>query len=166
MRRLLVLTILVALLVPGSLLARPHRTGCDDPTPPPPSFSSVLAAFISYSDDVMALRAWFETLSAAEQQQYTAQFQAAVDKLAAMEDAVVNGVLTQLDEGCCDSNLYVLFETIKGMDAIKARKIFTSAVSKVSARINQDYLANPQNPDMGRRGRDMQAVRAYIRHNG
>lgn len=159
MKRFIALALLVAVLVPGIANAAIKK---DEP---PVSFSSTLAQFISYADDVTALTSWFETLSPAEQGQYQAQYTSALDKLVAMEDGMVAGVLAQIDCSCGDSNLYLVFDTIKGMDPIKARKVFGSAVDKVSARLNADYLASPSNPDSARRARDMQAVRAYIGHN-
>ena len=161
MKRFFAVALLVAALVPGVVNA---AVKTDQPEPPV-SFSSQLAQFISYADDVTALTSWYETLSPAEQGQYQAQFTAALDKLTTMEDGLVTGVLNQIDCNCGDSNLYLVFDTVKGMDPIKARKIFGSAVDKVSSRLNGDYLASPSNPDVARRARDMQAVRAYIGHN-
>jgi hypothetical protein len=168
---MLVIALLLVALVPCALVAKPAPAApaCptdEQPPVPPVSFSSTLATFISYSDDVSALRSWFETLSPAEQQQYLQSFQAALDKLAAMEDALVKAVLDQIDCSCGDSNLYLVFDTIRGMDPIKGRKIFSSAIDKLSARVNQDYVMSPSNPDLARRARDMQAVRAYIGHDG
>lgn len=156
MKNLIALALIALVLVPSFAVAKDE---------PPVSFSTTLAQFISYSDDVTALTAWYETLSTTEQAAYTEQFNTAHAKLATMEEGLVTGVTAQLDCGCLDSNLYLVFDTIKGMDPIKARKIFASAVDKVSARLNMDYLQSPSNPDLARRARDMQAVRAYIGHN-
>ena len=131
---------------------------------PAPTFSSTLAQFISYSDDVQALTSWYETLSPSEQATYTAQYTAALDKRAAMEAGVAAAIIEQLGCGCADSNLYLVFDTVKGMDPIKARKVFSSLVNTISAHLNGEYLSSPSNPDVARRARDMQAVRAYIGH--
>ena len=160
MKSAFVLALLVLVLVPGMVTAA-VKPRVDDP---PPSFSATMAQFISYSDDVQALTSWYETLSPSEQTSYTAQYTAALDKRAAMEDGVAHGVIEQLGCGCSDSNLYLTFDTIKGMDPIKARKVFSSLVNKVSAYLNGEYLQSPSNPDVARRARDMQAVRAYIGH--
>ena len=162
MKRLFILALFALTLIPS--FANAARKD-NPPAEPPPSFSSTLAQFISYSDDVQALSSWFETLSSSEQGTYAAQYKAALDKRAAMEDGVVGGVVEQLSCGCSDSNLYLVFDTVKGMDPIKARKVFSTLVDKVSAKLNADYLASPSNPDIARRARDMQAVRAYIGHN-
>jgi hypothetical protein len=159
MKNLIALVLIALVLVPGVVVAK------EGEEQPPVSFSTTLAQFISYSDDVTALTAWYETLSGTEQAAYTEQFNAAHAKLATMEEGLVKGVTDQLDCGCMDSNLYLTFDTIKGMDPIKARKIFASATDKISARLNMDYLQSPSNPDLARRARDMQAVRAYIGHN-
>lgn len=159
MKRFLALALIALVLVPSFANAARREE-------PPPSFSSQLAQFISYSDDVQALTSWFETLSPAEQQTYTAQYTAALDKREAMEKAVAAAVVEQLTcGGCSDSNLYLVFDTIKGMDPIKARKVFACLVDHLSAHLNGEYLSSPSNPDVARRARDMQAVRAYIGHN-
>ena len=158
MKRFIALALLALVLVPSFAVAA-HRAE------PPPSFSATLAQFISYSDDVQALTSWFETLSPTEQTTYRPQYSAALDKRTAMEDGVVAGIAEQLGCGCSDSNLYLTFDTVKGMDPIKGRKVFGSLVDKVSAKLNADYLSSPSNPDIARRARDMQAVRAYIGHN-
>ena len=61
MKRLFTIALLALVVVPGLAVAAIHK---DPPAEPPPSFSSTLAQFISYSDDVQALTSWFETLSA------------------------------------------------------------------------------------------------------
>lgn len=138
----------------------------DDPTPPPPpplNFAAELANFISLADDVTALRSWYENLTPGEQAEYAEQFNTAVTNLDNKETTLFDLVGSQLDVGN-DSNLYILFETIKGMDPIKARRIFSSLTSKVSKRVNLDYVSSPSDPVKARRGRDMQAVRAFIGH--
>lgn len=158
MKRFIALALIALVLVPSFASAARREE-------PAPSFSSQLAGFISYSDDVQALTSWYETLSPSEQSTYTAQYTAALDKREAMEHAVATAIIEQLGGGCSDSNLYLVFDTIKGMDPIKARKVFACLVDHVSAHLNGEYLSSPSNPDVARRARDMQAVRAYIGHN-
>ena len=71
-------------------------------------------------------------------------------------------VSAQLEEGASDSNMYLLFETIKGMNPIKARKIFSSLVNRVSEKVNLDYVSSPADPSKAQRARDTQAIRSYI----
>jgi len=142
----------------------------DEPTEPeeptPIDFATELASFISFADDVSALRSWFEALSAGEQETHAAAFNGQVDKLNAQETVLAEAITSQIDENKGDSNMYLLFETIKGMNPIKARKVFSNLVDRVSAKVNLDYVSTPRDPSKGQRARDAQAIRSYIGRAG
>jgi len=154
-------TSVIALVLSLSMPLISFAKNRDEPLPPL-NFAAELAGFISYSDDVSALRSWFEALSTDEQATHMAAFNSRVDELNAKETTLLDAVSAQLEEGASDSNMYLLFETIKGMNPIKARKIFSSLVNRVSEKVNLDYVSSPADPSKAQRARDTQAIRSYI----
>jgi len=130
--------------------------------PAPIEFVDELSGFIAYADDLAALRSWYENLTPDEQVRHRVAFEAAVRQLEASEDHLFNVIADQFTESASDSHLYTLFDTIKGMNPIKARTVFSNLIRKVAGRINHDYVSDPSDPLKAQRARDLQAIRSYI----
>jgi hypothetical protein len=138
------------------------------PTPPPvptyPNFNSHLQSYIQYCEDVAALKNWFSALTAAEQEHHKPDYLAALARLGEAEDRLAQMVLVPLaagDEGW----VYRLFDVMRRIDPIRARGLFVGVLDKVGARINMDFLQDPQNPIKARRARDVVAIRSWVGRN-
>ena len=107
------------------------------------------------------MRAWFSTLSPAEQQRHAAEMAATQSKLKTMETMIQNLVFEQLDTNE-ETRLYVMMSVVRQLSIFRARGVFLALISTVSQRVFNDYLAEPGNIVKLKRARDMQALRVYI----
>lgn len=139
----------------------PPGQGSGGTTPLPPTFGTLIQTYIKFADDVRAMRNWFTTLTPAEKEQYRAQYEATLARLASAEDQVSQSVLGPLEQGN-EKPLYALFDMIRKMDPFRARGVFLALLDRVAQRVNMDYISDPQNPIKARRARDVHALRAWI----
>lgn len=133
-----------------------------DPTPPPPpTYGTLINGFIKMMDDINAMKNWYTALTEAEQAKYKPQYDAALARVSAGEDALAKTIVDPLETGN-ERPLYQLFDLIRHNDAIRARAVFLGLLDKLAVQINMDYINDSQNPIKARRARDVVTLRAWV----
>lgn len=148
-------------IIPDPRPPRPPGQGGETNPPLPPTFGTLVGAFIKFIDDVSAMKNWYTALSPAEQAEYQPQYEATLARVGVEEEKLAQTILAPLVQGN-EKTLYGFFDMVRRMDPIRARAVFLGVLDKLAKRINMDYTEDPGNPIKARRARDVVAMRSWV----
>lgn len=155
---------------PGSgihVIPDPRPPGGSNPPPPPtqpplpPTFGTLIQAYVKFVDDLAAMKNWYTALSPEEQEKYRPQYDQALAKMAAETEKIAATILEPLAVQN-ERPMYVLFDMIRKNDAIRARAVFLQLLDRISVQVNMDYINDSANPIKARRARDIVTLRSWV----